>query len=187
MMVGMADLIVVTGPPGAGKTSVAQALSSLFQSSALVAGDDFFGFIDRSFVPPWTTEAHHQNEIVIEAAAAAAGRLAAGGYTVVYDGVLGPWFLKTFGEATGLASIHYVMLLPPEKECVERVQSRVGHGFTDLDATRHMYGEFAAADVDRRHVVTSTEAPAVVASSLIEPVGEGTFLWTIDEQSGCLS
>src|ERR1700722_2039576 len=109
MMVGMADLIVVTGPPGAGKTTGAQALSSLFELSALVAGDDFFAFIDRGFVPPWTTEAHHQNEIVIEAAASAAGRLAAGGYIVVYDGVLGPWFLDTFGEATGLASLHYVM------------------------------------------------------------------------------
>jgi uridine kinase len=47
MMVGVADLIVVTGPPGAGKTTVAQALSGSFESSALVAGDDFFGFIDR--------------------------------------------------------------------------------------------------------------------------------------------
>ena len=36
---------------------MAKALSSLFESSALVAGDDFFGFIDRSFVPPWATEA----------------------------------------------------------------------------------------------------------------------------------
>jgi hypothetical protein len=44
---------------------VTQALSSRFESSALVAGDDFFEFIDRSFVPARTTGAHHQNEIVI--------------------------------------------------------------------------------------------------------------------------
>jgi hypothetical protein len=50
-----------------------------------------------------------------------------------------------------------------------------------------MYREFAVAEIDGRHVVTSTETAAVVASSLVELVGDGTLLWTIDEQSGCLS
>lgn len=76
------------------------------------------------------------------------------------------------------------MLLPPEEECVERVQSRVGHGFTNLEATRYMYREFATAEIDGRHVVTSTETAAVVASCLVELLGDGTLLWTIDEQSG---
>lgn len=89
-MDGVPELIVVTGPPGAGKTTVARFLSKLFEPSALVAGDDFFAFIDRGYIEPWTAEADHQNEIVVGAAAAAAGRLATGGYAVVYDGVIGP-------------------------------------------------------------------------------------------------
>ncbi|MHB8296673.1 MAG: hypothetical protein ACYDH5_19090 [Acidimicrobiales bacterium] len=40
--------------------------------------------------------------------------MATGGYTVVYDGVIGPWFLETFAKASGLASLHYLILLPPE-------------------------------------------------------------------------
>jgi uridine kinase len=54
----VAELIVVTGPPGAGKTTAARGLSGLFERSALVAGDDFFAFIDQGYVAPWTGEAH---------------------------------------------------------------------------------------------------------------------------------
>src|SRR5262249_62158032 len=78
-MVDVPDLIVVTGPPGAGKTTVAKALSRRFKPSALVAGDQFLAFIDQGYIAPWAAAAHHQNEVVIKAAAAAAGRLASGG------------------------------------------------------------------------------------------------------------
>ncbi len=176
IMSGVSHLVVVTGPPGAGKTTVARVLTRMFEPSAMVAGDDFFAFIGQGYIAPWTAEAHQQNEVVAEAAAAAAGRLAAGGYTVVYDGVVLSWFLESFREAATPDSLHYVLLLPPEQHCVARVRSRVGHGFTDLDATRHMYREFADADIDPRHVVTSADAPTEIASFIFESVQAGSRL-----------
>lgn len=107
------ELIVVIGPPGAGKTTVSRILSHLFEPSARISGDEFFGFIEQGYLAPWTAAAHHQNEIVIGAAAAAAGRLAGGGYTVIYDGVIGPWFLDAFGQATGLPRLHYAVCCHP--------------------------------------------------------------------------
>jgi len=174
-MTGVSDLVVVSGPPGAGKTTVAGFLSHMFEPSALVAGDDFFAFIDQGYIPPWTAEAHQQNKTVVEAAAAAAGRLTLGGYTVIYDGGIGPWFLEPFRRAAAIDCLHYVLLLPPERDCVKRVGSRVGHGFTDLEAARHMYREFADADIDPRHVVTVTGAPADIASSIFELVQAGSL------------
>ncbi len=150
---GMGSLLVITGPPGAGKSTVARILAGRFESSVLVDGDSFFAFVARGATPPWLPESSVQNEIVTQAAAAAAGRYAAGGYVTVYDGVVGPWFLETFTAATGLARLNYLVLLPSVQRCVERVQSRHGHGFTDIGAARTMHGEFAHAVVEHRHVL----------------------------------
>jgi hypothetical protein len=46
IMGGVSELIVVSGPPGAGKTTAARTLSQLFDPSALVPGDQFFAFIE---------------------------------------------------------------------------------------------------------------------------------------------
>jgi cytidylate kinase len=176
----MSELIVVTGPPGAGKSTVAQILANRFDPSALVAGDAFFAMVLRGYIDPWTEAAHRQNEVVVVAAAAAAGRITEGGYTVVFDGVIGPWFLDTFLAATGLDEVHCVMLLPPEQVCLQRVQSRAGHGFSEPTAARHMYGEFARAANSRLGVVRSTETPETVATTIAELLGAGSLRRRVD-------
>ncbi|MGH3536809.1 MAG: AAA family ATPase [Pseudonocardiaceae bacterium] len=170
------QLVVVTGPPGAGKTTVATVLASTFDLSALVSGDAFFAFVDRGFVSPWLPEAHRQNDIVIQAAAAAAGQLATGGYTVIYDGVVGPWFLPAFTAATGLERLHYLVLLPSEECCVHRVRTRLGHGFTDIAATRHMYREFSNVQIDPRHVLTDPgHEPDATAARIQQLLADDVF------------
>jgi energy-coupling factor transporter ATP-binding protein EcfA2 len=168
------DLVVVSGPPGAGKSTVARELAGTFPRSALVPGDDFFAFVSSGWVAPWLPQAHRQNEVVLGAAAAASGRFAGGGYTVVCDGVVGPWFLPAFAAATGLPGLSYVVLLPSEEVCLGRVAGRTGHGFTDADATRHMYRQFADADLDQRHVLrTGSEPPADVAAHVLDRLERG--------------
>jgi cytidylate kinase len=168
------DVIVVTGPPGAGKSTVAEQLAGMLDSSALVAGDEFFGFLRNGAIPPWLAEAHQQNTTVVEAAAAATGRLA-GQFTVVYDGVLGPWLLPAFLGAAGLQQVHYAVLLPALEVCLERVRTRVGHGFTDRAAAEHMWQEFHRADIDPRHVIDDAGQPAEVARTIAELVEAGTI------------
>ena len=172
------ELVVVTGPPGAGKSSVSEELAKRWKPSALVPGDAFFGMIKRGYILPWLPQAQHQNAVIIEAAAVAAGRLCEICF-VVYEGVVGPWLLPTFVRATGLADLHYVALLPPLDVCIERVRSRVGHGFSDPAVTRDLHRQFAAAAIDARHVIKESDRhPAELAEMIKGELDRGTFRYS---------
>lgn len=116
----MGSLLVVTGPPGAGKSTVSHVLVDAAERSVLVEGDAFFGFLGRGAIEPWLPESNDQNTVVTRAAASAAGYFADGGFTTVFDGVVGPWFLPTFAAATALDRLDYITLLPPVEICVGR-------------------------------------------------------------------
>ena len=172
------ELLVLSGPPGAGKSTVAGILVAGFPRSALVEGDQFFAFVRQGWVPPWTRPADQQNRVVTEAAAAAAGRLASGGYFVVYDGVVGPWAIDAFAAACAPARVNYVVLMPSEEVAIDRVRSRTGHGFTDLEAARHMYAEFRDAPLSAQHLLVHDDGEAGHLADVVrERLDAGRLAW----------
>jgi cytidylate kinase len=163
----VAALLIITGPPGAGKSTVARLVADHFEPCALVQGDVFFGFVGRGYIEPWLPEAHGQNTVVTEATARATSAFARGGFTTVFDGMVGPWFLPTFLATAELDAVHYSVLIPSVATCVARVQSRTSHGFRDENVTRQMHAAFAEGGLDPRYVINAeADAPTVAEEVL---------------------
>ena len=173
----MSSLLCIAGPPGAGKSTVSALVSAQLSPSVLIRGDAFYRFLDRGAIPAWLPEATEQNRVVIRASGAAAGRFARGGYEAVFDGVLGPWWLPTFFEATEMDVLHYVVLLPSAERCVQNVAAREGR--VDEPATRDMHAEFerALTDLDARHVMTDPPGPEDTATELLSRHRQGLLAY----------
>jgi DNA polymerase III delta prime subunit len=87
-------VLILTGPPGVGKTTAAALLAERFERSVHLESDAFFRFIHGGFIEPWKPESHDQNRLVMEVVAAAAAAYAAGGYLTIVAGIVIPrWFL----------------------------------------------------------------------------------------------
>jgi cytidylate kinase len=174
----VSELLVVSGPPGAGKSTVAALVAARSTRCVVVEGDRFFNFVATGRIDPWLKEANDQNRVVLEAAAVATARYLAHGYPTVYEGVLGPWFLPTFLEAAALTSVDYAVLLPGEARCVERVTGRADHHFVDGPATATMHHQFARAAIDPRHVVEIDASPDAVTDEVVRRRDDGLLRYS---------
>lgn len=95
---------------------------------------------------------------------------------MVYDGVVGPWFLDTFMVFAGVMHLKYAVILLPLDICAERVSNRQRHLFTDLDAATQLWRAVHRARINARHVLSGPEArPSEMARTLVERVQDETI------------
>ncbi len=148
-------IVVISGPPGAGKSAVAGALAARIERSVLIDGDAFFRSVRGGWIPPWQAEADHQNGTVIRAIGAAAEQFAAGGYTAVVDGVIGPWFLGAFLDQVE-NPVDYLILRPSAETALNRAIARDDPELVDPEPIAHMFRAFSELGEHERFVVDST-------------------------------
>jgi len=159
-------VVVVTGAPGTGKSSVAKRLAQASPSEQAVHlhADDFHAYIVKGFIEPWRREAHSQNTIVVDAVVECARRYARGGLEVVVDGIFGPWFLEPWlALAAEGVNVHYIVLRPDEATTLARGTARSAPGaLVDPRVISQMWQQFSALGAFEAHALD-------------------TATWTLDE------
>jgi hypothetical protein len=170
----VALLLIVSGPPGAGKSTVSELVAGELGECVLVRGDRFFGFLTRGGIAPWLPEAGAQNEVVATAIAAATGAYVRGGYDTVVDSLIWPASLSKFLDAAGAEDGHYVVLCPPVEQCVHNVRTRLDHGFADDLVTKSLHAQFEEDLVPARQLITSwPDAPTETCTEILRRLRAG--------------
>jgi adenylate kinase family enzyme len=163
------EILILTGPPAAGKTTVAELIVGQWDLSVHLQADYFWDeFIRSGFLRPWMPESHEQNTTVINAITAAAVEYAKGGYSVLVDGIVGPWFVELVAEtfADHEARWHYAILLPASDVNVERSRSR-SKAITQ-EVLEKMHSEFTAHLAGyEKYVVDSTHLDATQTAEAV--------------------
>jgi hypothetical protein len=143
---GGGAVAIITGPPGAGKTTVAGAVAARSARPAVhLHSDDFYRYIRSGYVEPYLPQAHEQNRVVVGVLADAALGYAAGGYLVLLDGIIGPWFLGPFcdrGRRAGVP-LHYLVLRPDLDQTLHRARGRSERQLHESGPIRGLHRQFS--------------------------------------------
>lgn len=172
------NVIVLAGPPGAGKSTVARLLAARQEKAVHLHTDDFWHAIVAGSIPPYLPEADAQNQAVLRVIAASAAAYAEGGFTVVVDGVVGPWMLPHLRErVAGGMKWHYVVLRPRREVALARALGRSGPGdLTDAGVVGHMWDQFASLGEHEGHVLdTSSWDQEATVDAVAAAVGSGDY------------
>ncbi len=118
----MADLYLITGPAGVGKSTISKMLAGSLEKSVLIEGDDIYHLVVGGYVSPWKDGNHlplfWQNcEGLIENGLKS-------GYDVVFNYIISKKDLQRLCKHFKNFSIKFVALIADEKTIVERDKLR---------------------------------------------------------------
>jgi chloramphenicol 3-O-phosphotransferase len=166
----MSQIVIISGPPGAGKSSVARALCERYDRTVHIETDQFFAAIRMGLISPWKAESDRQNHMVSRAAARAASAYAEELFGVFIDGVIGPHVLPEYLReltATSLP-VHFVLVAPSLDAIVARGTAREDTIRVPPNLLRRGYetfrewGSFAGATIDNTSLTAEQTADLVM-------------------------
>lgn len=174
------SVIILTGPPGAGKSTIAAKLARRYSKAVHLHTDDFWHYIVSGAIPPYDPASDTQNQTVMDVIAGAAYGYALGGFATVVDGIVGPWMLEHFRTRASRhpdLRVHYVVLRPRREIALERAQARTPPGaLIDESPILTMWDQFSElGELDSHILDTSAEATDRSAQRVAEALTNDHF------------
>jgi predicted kinase len=169
---GENPVLILTGAPGSGKTTVAGLLAAESERAVHLESDQFFHFIKAGHIEPWKPESHEQNRAVMEIVAQAAAGYASAGYFTIVDGIILPrWFLAPLRDSLRAAghSVAYAVLRAPLAVCLARARMRAPERLSDPAVIERLWREFSdLGPLESNTIETGTHSAAATASMLCD-------------------
>ena len=159
-------IFLITGAPGAGKTTVSTTLMQRFPFGLHIPVDDLRLWVVSGIahpVPIWTDETTRQFKIARRAAAHTARLYAEAGFAVAIDDVLFPQAAdEEFVKPLEGHTVHKVLLRPTLEVALQRNAQRTNKTFdTSLltDEVRNLHGYMSVPMYERWgwHVIDTSE------------------------------
>jgi adenylate kinase family enzyme len=149
-------ILILTGAPGSGKTTVGRLLAERAERAVHLESDRFFHFIVSGYVEPWKPESHQQNSAVMQIVGDAAVAYKRAGYETIIDGIVLPrWFLEPLrASVTGSGfDLAYAVLRPSLAVAVERAASRHASRLSDAAVVEQLWNEFSDLGALEQHAI----------------------------------
>jgi guanylate kinase len=119
-------ICLITGPAGAGKSTVSHALAEKFEKSAVINADDLQKMIvgGRVKLYPWDEKVEKQLFLRTQNACILANNFLESGYSVIIDCIVGKTHLKQFRDFFHNRKIKVFLLLPTHEALLKRFDER---------------------------------------------------------------